>query len=116
MKRLVIDTDPGVDDAHAILLAASHPEVVIEAVTVVGGNVPLELTVGNACKILDVAGVPAPVYAGCQGALVEQHKNDASHVHGADGLGDCGFPASKRPVESEHAVEALIRLGNENPG
>ena len=116
MKRLVIDTDPGVDDAHAILLAASHPGAVIEAVTVVGGNVPLELTVGNACKILDVAGVPAPVYAGCQGALVERHKNDASHVHGADGLGDCGYPASKRPVENEHAVQALVRLGNENPG
>ena len=116
MKRLVIDTDPGVDDAHAILLAASHPEVVIEALTVVGGNVPLEHTVANACKILDVAGIDAPVYAGCQGALLEREHEDASHVHGADGLGDCDLPASTRPVESEHAVQALIRLANENPG
>ena len=116
MKRLVIDTDPGVDDAHAILLAAFHPDVKIEALTIVGGNVPLEHTTANACKILDVANIDAPVFAGCQGALLEREHEDASHVHGADGLGDCGIPLSSRQVEDEHAVHALIRFANENPG
>lgn len=116
MKRLVIDTDPGVDDAHAILLAAAHPQVNIEALTIVGGNVPLENTVANACKILDVANYDAPVFAGCQGALLEREHEDASHVHGKDGLGDCDLPASARQVQSVHAVNALVRLANENPG
>jgi len=116
MKRLVIDTDPGVDDAHAILLAASHPNATIEALTVVGGNVPLEHTTANALKILDVVDLDVPVYAGCQDALVEREPEEASHVHGVDGLGDCGIPTSSRQIEDEHAVLALIRLADENPG
>ena len=82
MKRLVIDTDPGVDDAHAILLAAAHPEVEIEALSTLAGNVPLEHTTANACKILDVAEINAPVYAGCPNALLEREHKGASHVHG----------------------------------
>jgi purine nucleosidase len=116
MKRLVIDTDPGVDDAHAILLAAAHPDAKIEALTTLGGNVSLEHTTANACKILDLLELDVPVYAGCAGALLERKHEDASHVHGADGLGDCGIPPSAREVEDEHAVQALIRLANENPG
>ncbi len=116
MKRLVIDTDPGVDDAHAILLAAAHPDVKIEAVTTLGGNVSLANTTANACKILDVLGLDAPIFAGVDGALLEREHEDATHVHGFDGLGDAGIPVSPRVVEKEHAVQALIRLGNENPG
>lgn len=116
MKHLVIDTDPGVDDAHAILMAAAHPNAKIEAVTTVGGNVPLKYTTANALKILEVAGVDAPVFAGVDGALIERDHDDAAHVHGIDGLGDCGIPEAKRKPEDEHAVHALIRLANENPG
>ncbi len=61
MERLIIDTDPGVDDAHAIMMALVHPNVKVEALTVVGGNVGLEQTVANACKILDVMGADVPV-------------------------------------------------------
>jgi purine nucleosidase len=116
MKRLVIDTDPGVDDAHAIMLAAAHPGAVIEALTTVGGNVSLENTTANALKILDVLALDIPVYAGCDGALLEREHEDAAPVHGADGLGDCCIPVSARQMESEHAVQALIRLAEENPG
>jgi len=116
MKRLVIDTDPGVDDAHAILLAAAHPNARIEAITTLGGNVPLAHTTANACKILDALGLDVPVFAGVDGALLEREHEDAAHVHGTDGLGDAGIPASTRKVEKEHAVHALIRLANENPG
>ncbi|KAA3648271.1 MAG: nucleoside hydrolase [Chloroflexi bacterium] len=116
MKRLVIDTDPGVDDAEAIMMASVHPDASIEALTVVGGNVPLENTVPNTLKILDVLGEEAPVFAGSPGPLVSLPDEDAAFVHGSDGLGDAGLPASTRKVEEEHAANALVRLANENPG
>ena len=115
MKRLIIDTDPGVDDAHAILLALAHPDVQVEALTTVNGNVGLDLTTANALKILDVAGREIPVYRGCDRPLINPPVH-AAYVHGEDGLGDCGIPASKKQVQPEHAVRALIRLANENPG
>ncbi len=115
MKRLIIDTDPGVDDAHAILLALAHPDVQVEAITTVNGNVSVDLTTANALKILDIAEMDIPVYRGCDRPLINRPVH-AAYVHGADGLGDCGIPASKKHVQAEHAVNALIRLANENPG
>jgi len=115
MTRFVIDTDPGVDDAHAIMMAFAHPEAQIEAITTVAGNVSLERTTANACTILDVLGRDVPVYAGCDRPLVARTP-DASHVHGADGLGDSGYPPSERQVADEHAVNALVRLASEAPG
>ncbi|HLF80270.1 MAG TPA: nucleoside hydrolase [Anaerolineales bacterium] len=115
MIRLVIDTDPGVDDAHAILLAAAHPDVRIEAITTVVGNNSLEHTTDNACKILDLLGLETPVYRGSPRPLVHP-ANFASYFHGEDGLGDSGYPPSTRRVESEHAALALIRLAAESPG
>ena len=115
MKRLIIDTDPGVDDAHAILLALAPPDVQVEAITTVNGNVNLDLTTANALKILDAAGKDVPVFRGCDRPLISR-ATSAAHVHGEDGLGDCNFPASKKRVQSEHAVNALIRLADENPG
>ncbi|MBN1922169.1 MAG: nucleoside hydrolase [Anaerolineae bacterium] len=115
MMRLVIDTDPGVDDAHAIMAAAAYPNARIEAVTTVRGNVSLERTTANARTILDVMGINAPIYAGCGQALVAENSG-AEGFHGADGLGDSGYPASPRPAEKEHAVHALIRLANAEPG
>jgi purine nucleosidase len=115
MTRLIIDTDPGVDDAHAILLALAHPDTRVEAITTVNGNVGVEQTTANALKILDVAGKDIPVYRGCDRPLISRELS-AAYVHGEDGLGDCGIPASSRSPEAEHAVQALIRLANENPG
>jgi purine nucleosidase len=115
MHRLIIDTDPGVDDAQAILLALAHPDVVVEAITTVNGNVGLDYTTANALKILDVAQRDIPVYAGCAAPLVNQPEH-AVFVHGVDGLGDCAIPASRRRVEKEHACNALVRLAAENPG
>lgn len=115
MKRFIIDTDPGVDDAHAILLTLAHPDVQVEAITTVNGNVDLDLTTANALKILDMAGRDVPVYRGCDRPLINRPES-AAYVHGADGLGDCGIPESKKQVQSEHAVRALVRLANENPG
>jgi purine nucleosidase len=115
MNRLIIDTDPGVDDAHAILLALAHPDTKVEAITTVNGNVGVDLTTANALKILDVAGRDVPVYRGCDRPLISRSAS-ADYVHGTDGLGDCGIPKSKKKVQPEHAVHALVRLANENPG
>ena len=115
MVRLVIDTDPGVDDAHAIMAAFAHPEAQIEALTTVAGNVSLERTTANVCIILDVLEQNVPVYAGCEGPLVGP-VIDAGYFHGADGLGDSGYPPSPRQVADEHAVNALIRLANGGDG
>jgi len=115
MNRLVIDTDPGVDDAQAIMMALAHPEVQVEAITTVAGNGSLERTTGNACIILDVLEWDVPVYAGCSRALVAD-PIDASFVHGQDGLGDSDYPRSTRKVADEHAVQALVRMANASPG
>jgi purine nucleosidase len=115
MNRFVIDTDPGVDDAHAIMMAFAHPEAQIEALTTVAGNVSLAQTTANACTLLDVLGQDVPVYAGCSRALVARAP-DARYFHGQDGLGDSGYPPSTRQVAGEHAVHALLRLANESPG
>jgi purine nucleosidase len=115
MEKFIIDTDPGVDDAHAIMMAVRHPNVKVEALTVVAGNVGLHNTVRNACRILDVLGADIPVYAGAALPLVYP-AGDAAYVHGSDGLGDAGLPDSMRGVESEHAAVALVRMANEAPG
>jgi purine nucleosidase len=113
-KRILIDTDAGVDDAQAILLAFGQKDVKIEAFTTVNGNVGADKTTANVLKVLDVAGQDVPVYKGCERPLVSQAYH-ASYVHGEDGLGDCGIPASARKAESKHAVQALIDLANQNP-
>jgi purine nucleosidase len=115
MERFIIDTDPGVDDAQAIMMACAYAGVKIEAITTVAGNVGLEYTTANACTILDLLGQDIPIYAGCNGPLV-LFSEDAAFAHGNDGLGDVGFAPSSRQVEAEHAALALVRLANESPG
>lgn len=114
MKRIIIDCDPGIDDAQAIMMAYRNPGVQIEAITTVSGNVNVNKTTANALKILDVLNAGnIPVFKGASSALVEVGL-DASNVHGADGLGDCKIPESIREINSEHAALALIRLAKEN--
>ncbi len=115
MIRLVIDTDPGVDDAHALMAALGHPNAHVDALTTVSGNVPLARTTANACAIADAMNADVPIHAGCARPLIAL-PNRATEFHGEDGLGDSNLPPSKRRVEDEHAVNALIRLGNEAPG
>jgi purine nucleosidase len=115
MNRIIIDTDTGVDDAQAILLAFGHKNTKVEAITSVSGNVDVEKTTANILKVLDVVGQDVPVFPGCALPLISPPMH-ADYIHGADGLGDCGIPASKRKPENKHAVNALIDLANANPG
>src|SRR5678815_5387173 len=86
-RRLLIDTDPGIDDALAILLALASPETRLEAVTVVAGNVPVDLAMANARRILAVA-APSPMPPVVRGAEAPLKRAlvTAGHVHGQDGL------------------------------
>lgn len=108
---LVIDTDPGIDDALAILLALASPEVDLRLVTTVHGNVDLALTTENALRVLQLAGrSDVPVAAGAHAALVHQQPERAGHVHGAEGLGGVRLPPSPARVDPRPAVVALAEL------
>lgn len=110
---LLIDTDPGVDDALAILMA--HRYARVAALSVAAGNVGLAHTVGNALKLVDVIGAATPVYAGCPVPLVLPAA-DAAFVHGHDGFGDTGYAASAQQAQAEHAALAILRLSHEHAG
>ncbi|MDX6599869.1 MAG: hypothetical protein QOE87_3756 [Gaiellales bacterium] len=108
---LVIDCDPGVDDAIAILLALASPEVELLAVTTVAGNLPLETTTRNALRVLALAGrEDVPVAAGAARPLVVPRWRDAAVVHGADGLGGAPAPEPRANVVPMHAVDLLAEV------
>ena len=118
-QRLIIDTDPGLDDAQAILMAAIHPAVQLEALTVVGGNVALSHCIRNCCLLADQiqghTGQTIPVYAGCGSPLVFQG-DDAAEFHGKDGFGDAALPDPTTKPQREHAANELVRRIREAPG
>lgn len=114
---LLIDTDPGVDDALALLMAFDAPGHELVGLTVAAGNVGLAHTVRNALKLREVAACPqVPVFAGCDRPLVHAPREDAAHVHGRDGFGDVGYPDPAGRAEAEHAALAILRLSHEHAG
>jgi purine nucleosidase len=113
--RVVIDTDPGVDDAVAILLALASPEIDVLALTTVAGNVSLEKTTLNARRLLELAGRDnVLVAAGCAQPLAGP-SGDASEVHGSDGLGDLVWEEPKIALHPRHAVDLLAELIGQGP-
>lgn len=106
MKTIIIDCDPGLDDAVALLLAVASPDLEIQAVTVVAGNVVLERTAMNARAILDHVSCPVPVFAGCPRPVVVEPYY-AAYIHGASGLQDLELAPPVRAIESSHAVDVL---------
>ncbi len=106
-RRIVIDTDPGVDDAVAILLALASPELEVVALTTVTGNVHLDKTTLNARRLLELAGRPdVVVAAGMAEALAGSPAHEGG-VHGEDGLGDLAWDEPRVPVHPDDAVEVL---------
>ncbi|MEB8386340.1 nucleoside hydrolase [Rhodobacteraceae bacterium KMM 6894] len=107
-RQIIIDTDPGQDDAVAILLALASPELKVLGLTCVAGNVPLELTALNARKICELAGrADLPIFAGCDRPLGRALVT-AEHVHGRDGLDGPDLSAPTMPLQDTHAVDFLI--------
>ena len=138
-RRVVIDTDPGVDDAAAILLALATPEIEVAAITTVAGNVSLAKTSINALRICELADVDVPVAAGAAHPLGHVPRRDAyesatarlrfqgrsgvahvrgqiwKSVHGRDGLGGSPLPAPTRSLLSAHAADLIAELAAQGP-
>src|SRR5258706_4308980 len=107
-RPIIIDTDPGIDDAVAILLALASPELEVLGLVAVAGNVPLATTARNARSIVELAGrSELPVYAGCPRPLGGRPL-DAERSHGSSGLGDLVLPAPVTPPRTEHGVFYLV--------
>jgi len=116
-RRIILDCDPGVDDAVAMLLAFASPaEVEVTAITTVIGNVSLAQTTANAIRIRDLARRPdIPIHAGCARPLMAAIERKAG-VHGSDGLGDIGLPEASTGAAPGHAVDVLIERIRAEPG
>jgi len=115
-RKIIIDTDPGQDDAVAILLALGSPkEIEVLGITAVAGNVPLELTQKNARMICELAGRPdIPVFAGSKNPLAKRLVT-AEHVHGKTGLDGPTLPDPTMPLQEKHAVDFIIETLHAQP-
>lgn len=108
--------DTGVDDAMAILLAVKSPELKVEAITTVSGNVHVDKTSENSLKVLEIAGMgDIPVAKGMERPLVRRLETGEAY-HGKDGLGDTDLPPPRLGLHPKHAVELLIEKVMSYPG
>jgi inosine-uridine nucleoside N-ribohydrolase len=119
--RLLIDTDPGIDDALALLLALSSPDVCVEAITTVAGNVPVDRAAANVFRILDAADPrPMPRVARGAEAPLKRALVTAGHVHGEDGLGNLDrfvepdgrprYPRRSHALEMQDAADVILEM------
>ncbi|AJY47349.1 nucleoside hydrolase [Martelella endophytica] len=115
-RKIIIDTDPGQDDAAAILLALASPEEIeVLGITAVAGNVPLALTKRNARIVCELAGRPdIRVFAGCDKPM-NRDLVTAEHVHGKTGLDGPDLPEPTMPLQDAHAVDFLIETLRTEP-
>ena len=108
-RNVIIDCDTGLDDAVALLLAIRSPELNVKGITCVNGNVSLEKVIKNTLRVVEHSGKDIPVYAGASTALIpNKSEEDASHVHGKDGLGGIPFPDPTSIIKPQHAVDYII--------
>lgn len=114
-RKIIIDTDPGQDDAVAILLALASPELDVLGITCVAGNVPLALTSRNARVVCELAGrTEVPIFAGCDCPL-ERKLVTAEYVHGKTGLDGIALPEPEMALQERHAVDFLIETLRSEP-
>ena len=114
-RKIIIDTDPGQDDAVALLVALASAELEVAGITAVAGNVPLELTSKNAriiCELADRTDVP--VFAGCNEPM-ERRLVTAEHVHGKTGLDGPDLPDPRMPLQEIHAVDFIVETLSKEP-
>ncbi len=112
---VIIDCDPGVDDALALMLAHQINTLDVRAITTVSGNVPADITFRNGRNLVSFIGWEVPVYPGAQKPLMRQ-VHTASEVHGADGMGGIVLPESNAPKETEAAWDVIYRIAKECKG
>lgn len=115
-KRIIIDTDPGVDDALTFLLALASPEIQLEALTSVHGNIGIEKTTRNALAVLELANAShIPVARGCSLPLISPLSESGDAVHGTSGIGNSNLPEPKSQPVKQHAVDYLIERTSAEP-
>lgn len=115
MKRIIIDTDPGVDDVFAIALAGNSTDIKIEGITTVSGNCSLENAIQNTFKALDLINKKnIPVYKGIDRSLKQQHE-DATDVFSNNGMGGVIYTPINTNVQKQNAIDYLIETVNNNP-
>ena len=115
MKKIIFDTDLGVDDAFSLLLICCNEKLKLQAVTLVEGNCKMEYAIENPFKILDFTkDKNVPVYKGAENALKVKRAN-AEYVHGENGLGNVKYKPIARKIEDKSAVDYLIDEVNKNP-
>ena len=116
VQKIIIDCDPGIDDALALAFAAGHPELDLRGITTVAGNVGLDKTTANALRVRDFVGMPdVPVLAGCPRPLLRPPLH-ARDVHGDSGLGAASIPEASSGPADGHAVDFLASATAAEPG
>lgn len=113
--RMWIDTDTASDDVVALILALRSPGVHVEGISIVAGNVPLDMATQNALYTLHVLGESRPVHVGAHRPLARPYSS-AQMVHGTDGMGDIGLDLQGRTPDSLDAIGAMLRAFEKNPG
>jgi inosine-uridine nucleoside N-ribohydrolase len=114
--KILIDTDPGIDDAMAIFYAALHPDIEIVGMTSIFGNVTTNIAVRNAIVLAEKVGQPIPVAKGADKPLVMEPNDVSDYVHGVEGFGTMAAQPIKSKPLNEPAYEFICRMINENPG
>lgn len=115
--KIIIDTDPGIDDAMAIFFAFQSPDIEVLGLTTVYGNIPVSMAARNALTLCDVAGrQDIPVTEGVGMPWVGPESGYAHFVHGDDGFGNIGFPPSTRDVDPRSSAEFIVEMARKHPG
>jgi purine nucleosidase len=114
-RKMIIDTDTASDDAVAIMMALQTPDIEVEAITVVSGNMPVAQGSINARYTVELCGKNVPVYHGAEQPLIRERYH-AGWFHGPDGMGGMNYPAPKTPPADGYAVDVLIDTIKAHPG
>jgi inosine-uridine nucleoside N-ribohydrolase len=115
-RKLIIDCDPGIDDAIAIILALQHPGFEILGITTTFGNATLEQATKNALRVVELSGRPVPVYPGASRPLTVPLQPPPDFVHGQDGLGNTRLPEPKTRPQETPAARFLVDSAKAYPG
>ena len=115
-NKMIIDTDPGIDDAMAIVFAGLHPEIELIGLTSVFGNVSIEKTTRNALRLAEILGLDIPVAAGAARPMVMEPNEDSSYVHGVEGFGDIPAETPKAAPDARGAAQFICDMIHAHPG
>ncbi|MDC8830204.1 nucleoside hydrolase [Alteromonas gilva] len=115
--KIILDTDPGIDDAMAIFFAFQHPDIEVLGLTTVYGNIPVAMAARNALTLCDVAGrQDIPVTKGVAMPWVGPESEYAHFVHGDDGFGNINYPPSTRELDSRDSAQFIVDKARQHPG